>query len=188
MVVRTTRNVRTADARGSWAIGNGGCASPSLDRPGALMARQVPQLSGAPVSRHSYHCPVRWSDLDANGHLNSSRYGVLLEEARMRMFSMLVPKDPAERLARNFLLREPTIRYKHPLETWETPVRIEAWVTDVKRVSTFHFEVKDDERVYATATSVVAGYDSIRSGIRRFEQDELDVFNSYADSTQDAGN
>ncbi|XDV62830.1 acyl-CoA thioesterase [Streptomyces sp. R33] len=107
----------------------------------------------------------------------------------MRMFSMLVPKDPAERLARNFLLREQTIRYKHPLETWETPVRIEAWVTDVKRVSlTFHFEVKDDERVYATATSVVAGYDSIRSGIRRFEQDELDVFNSYADSTQDAGN
>ncbi|MFD4913054.1 hypothetical protein ACFWNR_07500 [Streptomyces virginiae] len=48
--------------------------------------------------------------------------------------------------------------------------------------------MKDDERVYATATSVVAGYDSIRSGIRRFEQDELDVFNSYADSTQDAGN
>ncbi|MFB6484254.1 acyl-CoA thioesterase [Streptomyces virginiae] len=139
------------------------------------------------MSRHIYHCPIRWSDLDANGHLNSSRYGVLLEETRMRMFSMLVPKDPAERLARNFLLREQTIRYKYPLETWETPVRIEAWVTDVKRVSlTFHFEVKDDERVYATATSVVAGYDSIRGGIRRFEQGELDVFNSYADSAQSA--
>ncbi|MET9958199.1 thioesterase family protein [Streptomyces sp. NPDC006326] len=140
------------------------------------------------MSRHIYDCPVRWSDLDANGHLNSSRYGVLLEETRMRMFSMLVPKDPAERLARNFLLREQTIRYQHPLETWETPVRIEAWVTDVKRVSlTFHFEVKDDKHVYATATAVVAGYDSIRGGIRRFEQDELEVFNSYADNPPAVG-
>ncbi|MGE7384185.1 acyl-CoA thioesterase [Streptomyces sp. NPDC004126] len=140
------------------------------------------------MSRYTYDCPVRWSDLDANGHLNSSRYGVLLEETRMRMFSMLVPSDPTERLARNFLLREQSIRYQYPLEAWETPVRIEAWVTDVKRVSiTFHFEVKDDDHVYATATSVVAGYDSIRGGIRRFEPDELEVFNSYSDNPQAVG-
>ena len=32
--------------------------------------------------RFAYECPLRWSDMDAYGHLNNSRFLTLYEEAR----------------------------------------------------------------------------------------------------------
>ncbi|WP_424212680.1 acyl-CoA thioesterase [Streptomyces sp. BI20] len=127
-----------------------------------------------------YPCPIRWSDMDANGHVNSSRYGTLLEETRMRMFESLVPADPAERLRRNFLVREQTIKYLRPLATWETPVTVEAWVTALKRVSfEVHYEIKDAEQTYVTASTVMAGVDSTTGRIRRFEAEEMAAMESF---------
>ena len=35
------------------------------------------------MSRHVYRCPLRWGDMDAQGHVNNAAYLDYLQEARV---------------------------------------------------------------------------------------------------------
>ena len=35
------------------------------------------------MSRHRYRCPLRWGDMDAQGHVNNAAYVDYLQEARV---------------------------------------------------------------------------------------------------------
>lgn len=134
------------------------------------------------MSRFTYHCPIRWSDMDANNHVNNAVYPRYLEETRMNMFEVLVPNDPAERLAKNFLLSEQWVKFSRPLVYSRNPVSIDAWVTSLKGVSfELAYEIKDASGVYVTATSKMAAFDSIAGRVRRFDEDERAVLGGFLD-------
>lgn len=44
--------------------------------------------------RHSIEIPTRWSDLDALGHVNNTRFFTFDESARLDYFSLLMKDDP----------------------------------------------------------------------------------------------
>ena len=45
-----------------------------------------PDAEGETVARHRYAVQLRWSDMDAYGHVNNARFLTLYEEARVAMF------------------------------------------------------------------------------------------------------
>ncbi|MCY0931503.1 thioesterase family protein [Streptomyces sp. H27-H1] len=134
------------------------------------------------MPRFTYLCPIRWSDMDANNHVNNAVYPRYLEEARMNMFKELVPSDPGERLAKNFFLSEQWMKFSRPLVYSTTPVSIEAWVTDLKGVAfELAYEIKDVGGLYVAATSRMAGYDSVAGRVRRFDEAERAVLSGFLD-------
>lgn len=52
-----------------------------------------PNSSTAPPVTHTARLPVRWSDLDALGHLNNAAYLTLCEQARIEMLADLGAGD-----------------------------------------------------------------------------------------------
>ncbi|MER5760175.1 thioesterase family protein [Streptomyces sp. NPDC002082] len=136
------------------------------------------------MPRFTYLCPIRWSDMDANSHVNNAVYPRYLEEARMNMFEALVPNDPTERLSKNFLLSEQWMKFSKPLVYSKEPVSIEVWVTSLKGVSfELAYEIKDSGGVYVSATSKMAGFDSVAGRVRRFDGDERAVLDSFLDQS-----
>lgn len=124
--------------------------------------------------------PLRWSDMDSNGHMNNAAYSTYLEEARFRMFSDLVPADPQERLARNFFVSEQMIKFRQPLVYRENPVTVEAWTEDVGAVRfVVCCEIRDADTVYASSRTVLAGFDSTSNRPRRFEASEREAIMSF---------
>ncbi|MFI5863680.1 acyl-CoA thioesterase [Streptomyces sp. NPDC051546] len=136
------------------------------------------------MPRFTYLCPIRWSDMDANSHVNNAVYPRYLEEARMNMFEKLVPSDPMERLSKNFFLSEQWMKFSKPLVYSKEPVSIEAWVRSLKGVSfELAYEIKDSGGVYVSATSKMAGFDSLAGRVRRFDDDERAVLGSFLDES-----
>ncbi len=45
--------------------------------------------------RHFHRLSVRWSDMDALGHVNNAKFFTYSESARIKFFSELLPEDPA---------------------------------------------------------------------------------------------
>ncbi|MFD5697857.1 acyl-CoA thioesterase [Streptomyces lasiicapitis] len=133
------------------------------------------------MPRYTNMCELRWSDMDANGHMNNAVYSTYLEDTRFRMFSQLVPKDPAERLRSNFVVSEQTLKFVRALVYREEPVTVEAWVEDVKSVSfTVCCEIKDGDDVYITSRSLMVSYDSIVNRPRRLSEHERSVITAFA--------
>lgn len=134
------------------------------------------------MPRFTYLCPIRWSDMDANSHVNNAVCSRYLEEARMNMFQELVPSDPAERLAKNFFLSEQWMKFARPLVYSTAPVEIDAWVTNLKGVAfELAYEIKDAGGLYVSATSRMAGYDSVAGRVRRFDDAERAVLSGFLD-------
>jgi acyl-CoA thioester hydrolase len=114
---------------------------------------------------------MRWSDMDAYGHVNNATYLVYLEEARVSLFDKL---DLASALETGVVVVRHEIDYKKPLVFRSEPITVDIWVAEVRRRSwTFLHEVHDDEGVlYARASTVLAGWDLETKRSRDLTDDE----------------
>ncbi|MFJ7205629.1 acyl-CoA thioesterase [Streptomyces sp. NPDC098789] len=125
------------------------------------------------MNAFTFQCQIRWSDMDANNHVNSSVYSRYLEETRMNMFADLVPEDPEERLAANFFVSEQSMKFIRPLVYSTAPVTITARVTGMKAVSfTLDCEIHDAEATYVKASTLMAAFDSKAGRVRRLTDTE----------------
>ena len=96
-----------------------------------------------------YEFHVRFGDMDIQGHVNNCCYLTYLEDARIAMFRLDPMREGREYLAGLVVARH-EIEYKRPLALRIDPVRVETWVTDLRRASFgLSYEVRDDEHVYA---------------------------------------
>lgn len=139
--------------------------------------------SPPPERRHVYHCPLRWSDMDAFGHVNNVVFLTYLEEARVDMF--FHPDSPGAAMSGGCVVARHEIDYKKPLVHRVSPVRVEVWVTRFRAaVFELAYEVRDDDVVYATAASVLVPYDLKAERPRRLTEDERAFLASY---TADGG-
>jgi acyl-CoA thioester hydrolase len=139
------------------------------------------------MPRHVYFCKMRWSDMDAYGHVNNVVYLTFLEEARVDMFAPyaqhLQDHSPDGGFARGVVIAKHEISYLRPLVFRAEPVRVETWVTRIGVSSyTLGYEVRDEDVVYASAASVLVPYDVQAARPRRLRDAERAVLEPYLES------
>jgi acyl-CoA thioester hydrolase len=129
--------------------------------------------------RHVHEFHVRFGDIDVLGHVNNCRYLTYLEDARISMFRLDPMRDGREPL-KGLVVARHEIDYKRPLLFGPDPVRVETWVTELRAASfSLAYEVRDDEHVYARASSVIVAYDVENTRARRLADDELGFLKEY---------
>src|SRR5437899_372053 len=130
---------------------------------------------------------MRWSDMDAYGHVNNVVYLTYLEEARVDMLFVHEPIHRAGRLASGVVVARHEIDYKRPIVFRPEPLRIETWVSRIGNASfTLGHEVVDDtpdgkRLLYARAASVLVPYDTAEDRPRRVTQEERAVLEQFLD-------
>ncbi|MEU6460742.1 thioesterase family protein [Streptomyces sp. NPDC046976] len=125
--------------------------------------------------RHTYACPLRWSDMDAYGHVNNVVFMRYLEEARIN-FLFRPDKD----FQQGSVVARHEIDYKRQLVHRHHPVDIELWITEIRAASfTITYEVKDADVVYVRASTVVVPFDFEAQRPRRITSEEREFLQEY---------
>ncbi|QKW06506.1 acyl-CoA thioesterase [Streptomyces sp. NA04227] len=149
------------------------------------------------MARHLYRCPLRWSDMDAFGHVNNVVFLRYLEEARIDFMFRLAPGNGSESFSGGSVVARHEIDYRRPLVHRHEPVVVESWVTRISAASlTIAYEIKDradedlpdsDEpnTVYVRASTVVVPFDFSRQRPRRITDEERFFLEKYLDDSGD---
>jgi acyl-CoA thioester hydrolase len=128
-------------------------------------------ISGVP--RFVCQVPVRWGDMDAYGHVNNVEQLRLLEEARVALFFTGGRTAGVSTFDGQLVVARHTIEYKRPLHYRPEPLTLQVWVTKLAASSvTIAYEIRDDDALYATASSVLAAFDADGSHVRRLTEAE----------------
>jgi acyl-CoA thioester hydrolase len=143
--------------------------------------RGIP-TSGASVSamRHMFPCQVRWSDLDAFGHVNNVVFHTYLQEARVDFLFRHAASLGAGGMSEGVVIARQEIDHTAPLEFTSHPVRVETWVSHIGGASfTLDYEVRDENTVYARAKSVCVAYELATKSARRLTEVERGMLTDY---------
>ncbi|MEU8545447.1 acyl-CoA thioesterase [Streptomyces roseoverticillatus] len=134
------------------------------------------------MARHLYSCPLRWSDMDAFGHVNNAVFIRYLEEARIDFMFRLAPGEGSESFQGGSVVARHEIDYLRPLVHRHAPVTVETWVTKVGAASlTVAYEVKDEDQVYVRASTVVVPFDFEAGRPRRITDEERMFLEEFRD-------
>lgn len=135
---------------------------------------------------HRYECPLRWSDMDAYGHVNNTVFLTYLEEARVDLLLNGVGEHGRSMLDTGVLVARHVIDYKVPLSFRTEPVTIEVWTAEVRAASfSVAYRVVDagrdgaDEVIYATAETRLVAYDLTAAAVRRLTDGERAFLTAY---------
>ncbi|MFH8347016.1 acyl-CoA thioesterase [Streptomyces sp. NPDC018045] len=133
--------------------------------------------------RHLYSCPLRWSDMDAFGHVNNAVFIRYLEEARIDFMWRLAPGEGSTSFSGGSVVARHEIDYVRPLVHRHAPVTVESWVTKIGAASmTIAYEIKDEDAVYVRASTVVVPYDFAQGRPRRITAEEKSFLAEYLDA------
>lgn len=137
--------------------------------------------------RHVYECPLRWADMDALGHVNNVRYVDYLQEARADMLRVHTGAPADDDLSEGVVVVQHDLEFVAPLVFRAAPVRIEAWVTDVRAASfTLAYEILDVDddgtrQVYTRATTLLSPYVFAAGRPRRLTPQERTTLAGWRD-------
>lgn len=139
------------------------------------------------MSRQRFLITLRWSDMDAYGHVNNVQFLRLLEDARVLAFHGHDPEDADnDLLSTGLIVARHEIDYLTPLHYRPEPVAIDLWVSSIAGAHfEMDYEVLDDggERpvVYARAQSTMVAYNLDTGRPRRFTSVERDLLRDWQD-------
>ncbi|MFI5954971.1 acyl-CoA thioesterase [Cryptosporangium sp. NPDC051539] len=85
------------------------------------------------MPRYVKECQVRWSDMDAFGHVNNARFLTLFEEARTAL--ILDGGEALSGLLDGCVIIRHEIDYLRPVTYAREPIAIACWVTEVRHAS-----------------------------------------------------
>ncbi|HZI98297.1 MAG TPA: thioesterase family protein [Actinomycetales bacterium] len=143
------------------------------------------------MPRQRISTPLRWSDMDAYGHVNNVVFLRLLEDARVVAFHGHDSDDGGNVVETGLLVARHEIDYLRPLHYRPEPVAIDLWVTDLGAASfEMNYEVLDDVGpdgtggpvVYARAESTMVVYDLEAERPRRFTAAERGRLEAWRDA------
>jgi acyl-CoA thioester hydrolase len=131
------------------------------------------------VSPFAYHCPVRWGDLDAQGHVNNAAYVDYLQEARVH-FLLGGPEATAELLESGVLVVSHQVEYLRPIGFGDRPLTIAVWVDGIGG-SRFWigYEVLDGDDLAARARTALVPFDLEAGTLRRLTADERAILTGH---------
>jgi len=128
------------------------------------------------VTRHRYSCPMRWGDLDAQGHVNNAAFLDYLQEARVDWL-LAGPAEMARLLDEGVLVVSHQLEYLAPVGFGERPLTVELWPEGVG-ASRFAiaYEVWDGDVLAARARTAATPYDLAGGRLRRLTEVERAAF------------
>ncbi len=133
-----------------------------------------------PVRPYTVEVPLRWSDMDAYGHVNNVQFLRLLEDARVIAFADWFGQDRTM-LDEGVLVARHEIEYLAPLNFAYQPALVDVWTSAVTRAGfDLGYEVRDlgsradpaGGRRYARAETTLVAYDFETARPRRLRADE----------------
>lgn len=156
------------------------------------MTDPAPVGTATQPARYVFHCTLRWSDLDAYGHLNNARYLTLYEEARVALMFTGGHAWGLTSFADGVVIRRHEIDYLRPVgyamgrpgacaESAVPTVRIETWVEEIRSSwFTLGYELFDDQVLASRASSVLVPFDLVKGQPRRLTEAEREFLLPYA--------
>ena len=129
--------------------------------------------------RFTYDAAVRWSDMDAYGHVNNARFLTLYEEARVAMFFVGARAHGLGSFEEGIVIARHEIDYLRPVD-YGHPVRIEMWISQLRAASfTVSYELFDEGRPASRAKSVCVPYNLAEGFPRRLNDAEREFLTPY---------
>jgi acyl-CoA thioester hydrolase len=137
--------------------------------------------------------PLRWSDMDAYGHVNNVQFLRLLEDARVVAFAAAGSDEGGTVVDTGLLVARQQIEYVEPLVYRTAPVAIDLWLTDLQAASfDLGYEVLDEQpegvaqdgarpRVYARAETTLVLFDRVNERPRRVTPAERERLEAWRD-------
>lgn len=124
---------------------------------------------------------LRWSDMDAYGHVNNVQFLRLLEDARV--VGLAEWFGDSRLLDRGVVVLRHEIDYLRPLLFRTEPVAVDMWVTEIGAASfELGYEIRDPERVgstrYSRAETTLAAFDVTGGHTRRLSDEERTILST----------
>src|SRR5690242_11309742 len=119
-----------------------------------------------------YDASVRWSDMDAYGHVNNARFLTLYEEARVAMFFVGAREHGLGSFEEGIVIARHEIDYLRPVNHGD-PVRVEMWISELRAASfTVSYELFDAGKLASRARSICVPYNLAQGHPRRLTEAE----------------
>lgn len=126
--------------------------------------------------------PLRWGDMDAQGHVNNAGFVDYLQEARV---DFLLASPVSHLLGGGIIVVSHEIEYRAPISYSSAPVVAEVKVAAVKgAVIEFAYTLSHDDNVAAVARTTLCPYDFERGSVRRLTPEERGYFASRLEPTE----
>jgi acyl-CoA thioester hydrolase len=136
------------------------------------------RLPDVPAVASVVPIPVRWSDMDAYGHVNNVQYLRIFEETRVYVFKAWFGQD-RDLIDEGMLVVSAAVDYLLPMEFAYAPARVGVWCSDIGAAS---FELsyavagpEGDDTVYARGRTAMVAYDLQDQRPRRLGAPERDA-------------
>lgn len=145
---------------------------------------QVTLLDVNPTDSHHYTCPLRWGDMDAQGHLNNAAFVDYLQEARVD-YLLGGPPVMSALLDSGVLVVTHQVSYLRPVVYSPRGLDIELWVSAVGG-SRFQlaYDVRDGDEVAVQARTAAVPYDLATNTLRRLTAEERAVLTAVQRPTE----
>jgi acyl-CoA thioester hydrolase len=129
---------------------------------------------------------MRWSDMDAYGHVNNVVFLQYFEMARVDLFFERASLEERTGLRRGTVVASHDIQYKLPVVYSPRPLDVQIWVSEV-RAAAFrcHYEVYDHQRLAVTGSTLLVPFDFSINRPRRVTPDEKDFLARWSDDRAD---
>jgi acyl-CoA thioester hydrolase len=136
------------------------------------------------TARYRVNVPLRWSDMDAYGHVNNVQFLRLLEDARVIAFEEWFGQDRSV-LSEGILVARHEIEYLAPLLFRVPPIVVEMWATKIGGAGfDLAYEVRDgrgeQDTMFARAETTLVLYDFETGRPRRMGDDLRKVLEAHA--------
>ena len=124
------------------------------------------------MARFQYAAALRWSDLDAFGHVNNARFLTLYEEARVALMFNFAREQGLTSFEQGVVISRHEVDYLRPVDHGHR-VTIELWVEEI-RASRFviAYELRDEGMLAGRARSVLVPFDLVLGRPRRLSDHE----------------
>lgn len=133
------------------------------------------------MARFPFTCGVRWSDLDAFGHVNNARFLTLYEEARVALMFVEARRAGVTSFERGVVIHRHEVDYLRPVERTGA-VRIDTWVEDLRASRfTVAYELFEDgpAEPAGRARTVCVPYDLAAGRPRRLSDAEREFLTPW---------
>jgi acyl-CoA thioester hydrolase len=129
--------------------------------------------------RFVYHVSLRWSDLDAYGHVNNARFLTLYEEARVAMMFVGARSAGLSTFEEGVVVSRHEVDYLRPVD-YGDPVRIEMWIDELRPSRfTVCYELFDGDVLASRARSILVPFDLDKSRPRRLTDAEQEFLRPW---------
>ena len=131
------------------------------------------------MTRFIVDVPVRWSDMDAYGHVNNARFLTLYEEARVALMFVEARKGGVTGFEEGVVVSRHEVDYLLPVD-YTDAVHIEMWIEEIRASRfTIAYEMFDGAAVVSRARTVCVPFDLANGRPRRLSAAEREFLEPW---------